>query len=253
MIFREDLFANKTILVTGASSGIGKDFCILASELGARLRLLGRDKERLANVESELAGSGHLTFTEDISEVDSLRISLMKIAKENGAFDGVFHAAGRNQFDSLKRGSDINILKNFDASFKGSVAILAACARKDVMPQNSSIVLMSSVAGHSGQKGMSLYGASKSAIDGLVRGAAVEMADRGITVNSIVSGAVDTEMHRTALTWMHDAAIKEYERKHLLGFGESMDVVQFALYLLSPAAKWITGTNMVVDGGLLAQ
>mgnify|MGYP005993328281 CR=1 FL=1 len=215
--------------------------------------LLGRDQERLASVKDQLAGTGHLAFPEEIGNVDSFRASLMKIAKENGAFDGVFHAAGRNQFDSLKRGSDINMFKNFDASFRGSVAILAACARKDVMAPNSSIVLMSSVAGHSGQKGMSLYGASKAAIDGLVRGAAVEMADRGITVNSIVSGAVDTEMHREALSWMHEAAIKEYERKHLLGFGESKDIAQAAIFLLSPAAKWITGTNLVVDGGLLAQ
>lgn len=253
MIFREDLFANRTILVTGASSGIGREFSILASKLGAKLLLLGRDRERLEAVENKLAGSGHLTFVEDISGVDTFRASLIKIAKENGPFSGLFHAAGLNQFDSLKRGSDANIQKNFDASFGGSVAVLAACARKDVMPENSSIVMMSSVAGHSGQKGMSLYCASKSAIDGLVRGAAVEMADRGITVNSIVSGAVDTEMHRTALSWMNDTAIKEYEKKHLLGFGESMDIAQSAIYLLSPAGKWITGTNMVVDGGLLAQ
>ncbi|MEH6714996.1 SDR family oxidoreductase [Parasphingorhabdus flavimaris] len=253
MIFREDLFANKTILVTGASSGIGREFCILASKLGAKLRLLGRDKARLASVEKKLAGSGHITFVDDISGVDNFRALLIRIAKEGGPFNGLFHAAGLNQFDSLKRGSDANIHKNFDASFGGSVAILAACARKDVMPQHSSIVLMSSVAGHSGQKGMSLYCASKSAIDGLVRGAAVELADRGITVNSIVSGAVDTEMHRMALSWMNEAAIKEYEKKHLLGFGDPEDIAHSAVYLLSPAGKWITGTNMVVDGGLLAQ
>lgn len=253
MIFREDLFSDKTLLVTGASSGIGRDFCISASKLGVKLRLFGRDKDRLASVKSKLAGSGHLTFTDDISGVDGFRLSVMKIAKENGLLDGVFHAAGMNQFDSLKRGSDTNIQKNFDASFRGSVAILAACARKDVMSPNSAIVLMSSVAGHSGQKGMSLYCASKSAIDGLVRAAAVEMAEREITVNSIVSGAVDTEMHREALSWMNEEAIKEYKKKHLLGFGESKDITQAAIYLLSPAAKWITGTNMVVDGGLLAQ
>jgi NAD(P)-dependent dehydrogenase (short-subunit alcohol dehydrogenase family) len=110
-------------------------------------------------------------------------------------------------------------------------------------------VIMSSAAGLRGQSGMAAYSASKAAVDGLVRSLAVELAPRQIRVNSIAAGAVKTAMHERLMTTLPQVAMEAYEAKHLLGFGNAEDVAAAAVFLLSPASCWITGTTMVVDGG----
>jgi NAD(P)-dependent dehydrogenase (short-subunit alcohol dehydrogenase family) len=108
---------------------------------------------------------------------------------------------------------------------------------------------MSSVAGSTGQVGMTAYSAAKSAIDGMVRSLACELASRQIRVNSIAAGAVHTAMHDRLTKGSSDDATHAYANAHLLGFGTPLDVAQAVIYLLSPASRWITGTTMFVDGG----
>lgn len=96
---------------------------------------------------------------------------------------------------------------------------------------------------------MTAYSAAKAAVDGMMRSLAVELAPRGIRVNSIAAGAVETAMHGRLANTLPSAAMEAYEAKHLLGFGRPEDVASAAVFLLSPAARWITGTTMVVDGG----
>ncbi|MDC6130107.1 SDR family oxidoreductase, partial [Burkholderia gladioli] len=127
--------------------------------------------------------------------------------------------------------------------------IARAAARKGVMEDGASLVLMSSVAASTGQVGMTAYSAAKAGIEGLVRSLACELAPRRIRVNAIAAGAVRTAMHERLTRGSPDEAVAAYESSHLLGFGEPEDVAGAALFLLSGASRWITGTALAVDGG----
>ena len=124
---------------------------------------------------------------------------------------------------------------------------------KNIMIDGGAILFMSSVAGQRGNSGMSIYSASKSAIDGLTRSLAVEFAPRKIRVNSIASGAVFTEMHQRLVGYLTDTQAEAYKNKHLLGFGEVLDIAQVAVFLLSQGGAWVTGATWSVDGGAMAR
>jgi len=244
-------FSGKRIIVTGASSGIGKATALLLSRLGAGVTLIARDRERLQQVQASLAGGGHRCHACDLAlQADDLPARLKALAQEHGPFHGLFHAAG------LALVKPVIILKSQDlegllaVSVKAGLLLARGFSQKAVhAPGRSSLVLMSSAAALRGQKGLTAYSASKAAIDGAVRSLAVELAPRGIRVNSIVAGGIITEMHDQLTKSLSEKEISDYEKKHLLGFGSPQDVAQAAVFLLSDAAQWITGTTMIVDGG----
>ena len=238
------------ILVTGASSGIGKSTARLLSNLGAQLVLIARNQERLEHTLEGLNGSGHSCQVFDLSEVDNIPPLMKKIAQGGGPFSGVFHAAGVESIRALPLLKSAHIDEVFNPSFKAAVLLVRGFCQKGVRLEGTgSIVLMSSVTSVSGQNAMSVYSASKGAIDAAVRSFACDLAGLNVRINSIVSGAVDTEMHNRLTKYMSSEALDGYRQKHLLGFGQSEDIANAAAFLLSGAAKWITGTAMVVDGG----
>lgn len=253
-LFAPDALSGKTLLVTGASSGIGRATAVLASRCGARLVLLGRSKERLEAVQSGLAGKDHAVRAADLSGSDEIAAWLRGVFDEEGPIDGVFHSAGIGLVRPIKITKAAQIDEVMAASVGGTFALARAVSGRGAMPvEGGSVVLMSSVAGSRGQSGMSIYSASKGAIDAAVRSLSCELASRRIRVNSIVAGAVRTEMHERITSAMAGESIAEYEGKHLLGFGESIDIAHVAVFLLSDAARWVTGANWVVDGGYLAK
>jgi NAD(P)-dependent dehydrogenase (short-subunit alcohol dehydrogenase family) len=130
----------------------------------------------------------------------------------------------------------------------------ATASRKTPLVKDSgSIVFMSSVAATHGQTGMSLYCASKGAIESLTRAAAVELAPRRIRVNAIRAGAFASPMHTRITQGMTEAAIDAYAAKHLFGFGRPEDVAHAVVFLLSDMAKWVTGSIFTIDGGYSAK
>ena len=173
------------------------------------------------------------------------------VVKEHGSLTGVFHAAG------LATTMPVSIVKQkyidsvLDVSVKAALMLARGFCQKAVLEAGvtGSLVMMSSAAGLCGVAGMSIYSASKAAVDGAVRSLACELAPRGIRVNSIAAGAVKTEMHGEIVKKLSDQEIQDYEHRHLLGFGTPEDVAHAAAFLLSDAAAWITGTTMIVDGG----
>lgn len=245
---------NQHILITGASSGIGKESAIQFAKQGAKLTLIARDEKRLQETLSHLEGTGHNALSYDLSNAEGIPQLMKDLSEKHGRFHGIFHAAG------IESVTPITILKEsvidsvFGASIKASLFFAKALSSAKVRAEGpTSLVLMSSISGSVGEKGFSVYAASKAAIDGATRSLACELAEKQIRINTIVAGAVKTAMHERMTRFLDDTHLKAFENKHLLGFGESEDIANAALFLLSPASKWITGTTLVVDGGYTCQ
>lgn len=252
MIFSPDAFRDRRILVTGASSGLGRETAVMLARCGARMALVGRNEQRLAQTESMLDGEGHRSFAADLTDADACADAVAGIASDFGTFDGVFHSAGTTLVLPIKLVKTRHLDDVFGAGVWGAFGIARAAARKNVLADGASMVFMSSAAAIMGRPALSVYCAAKAAVDGLVRSLAVEFAPRRIRVNSINAGAVETAMHKDYVALLSKEAVQGYADFHLLGFGAPEDVGNAAMFLLSDGAKWITGSSMAVDGGATA-
>ncbi len=243
---------NKTILVTGASDGIGKQTSKLVSELGGRVILVGRNEEKLSNTLSELVGEGHAAYAFDLKQLDRIDLFIADIVKAHGALDGLVHCAGESQVRPLKMCSPDFMKDIFDINYFAFVELVRAYSKKK-NNNGGSIVVMSSVGSKSGDKGKIAYTSSKAAVDGAVRTLAKELAEKNIRVNSVVAGMIKTGIYDRYIEKNGEEAMKNNVlSRQYLGVGEVDDVSNAIVYLLSNAAKFITGTGMVVDGGRLS-
>ncbi len=252
--FAREALRGKTILVTGASSGIGRATAVLASRCGAKVILLGRSTAQLEETLTSLGKGEHSSHALQLSESEEAVTKLQNICSASGPLDGVFHSAGVGLVRPIKITKQEHIAEVMAASLGGTFALARVMSMRNIMSQDGgSIVVMSSVAGSRGQAGMSAYSASKGAIDAAVRSLSCELAPRRIRINSLITGAVATEMHQRTIAAMPSDSVDEYKAKHLLGFGEPDDVAHVAVFLLTDGARWVTGASWVVDGGYLAK
>lgn len=252
MIFASNCLANRLIVVTGASSGIGRETAILLSRCGARLALIGRDSTRLAETMAMLDPAAHSIHTADLAQADAAYDAVLTIAHALGQLDGVFHAAGSTLVMPAKTTKDNHLDAVLGANLRGALGIARAAARRSVMTDGGSLVFMSSSAARKGRPALSAYCAVKAAVEGMVRSLAVEFAGRRIRVNAIAAGAIETPMHAQFLQTAGAEAARDYLAIHPLGFGRAEDVAQAAVFLLGDGGRWITGTSFAVDGGATA-
>ena len=225
-------------LITGATGGAGSRTAIEISRVGGVCTLVCRDLQKGSKVLGELMGQGHGIY-----------------AGMGGGFDGIFHASGHEVLSPLSANNDSKLEDVFGPAVEDLLRLLSQVGHRTqpLVKDGGSIVLMSSVAAIRGQVGMSLYCASKAAIEGLTRAAAVELAPRRIRVNCIRAGGFASPMHTRITQHMTPEAIDAYASKHLFGFGRPEDIAHAALFLLGDTSRWITGTALTVDGGMTAK
>jgi len=251
-IFSDDALRDRHILITGASSGIGANAAKFFSELGAKVILVGRSAHKLNTLSEELSRNSSLVKVIDLSAPDLLYEEIKSLPPEWLPLHGVFHAAGNELVKPIKlmKSSDFDSLMSVSA--KSALSIARAVSTKSVMSDGGSLVFMSSVAAITGTSGLSLYSATKGAVEAMIRSLAVELSAKSIRVNAITAGAVDTPMHQRLLRGMPENAIQDYLSRHPLGFGHPTDISNLAAYLISDAARWMTGSCIVLDGGYSA-
>jgi len=253
-LFSHDLLAGRRIVVTGASSGIGRAAAEQFACLGAHICLLARRKHLLEDVRLSLVEPDrHLACEFDLSKTDEIADRMKDIAATFGPISGLFHAAGVESLTPLKVTKDQQVLALLQSSVVAAVMLIKAVTSMRVMDQSqpAAIVLMSSVAAVRGHPSLAAYSAAKAGCEGAMRSLAVELAPKGIRVNAIASSAVETPMHERTLKGMNEQMLSSYLQRHPLGFGRPEDVAHAATFLISPLSRWITGTTLNVDGGYL--
>ncbi len=248
-IFKKELLKGKNIFVTGASSGIGASASSYLSNLGANLILSGRDFDRLNELNKTLTSKNNLLLKKDFNENKSVHDLLNKIPEKFLPLDGLFHAAGECLLEPLVISNLDNYHKLASSSLYPLLSFSKFFHKKKYFSNNSSIVLMSSVASVFSSTGMGYYSAIKSAINSITKSLAIELSNREIRVNAILAGAVETSMHDKISTSLSKESLQKYKEKHLLGFGNVNDISPMVCYLMSPASKWITGSLFTLDGG----
>lgn len=242
----------KTILVTGASSGIGRETALLLSQLGARLLLLGRNKGELDKTAGMLEGSGHQIQVYDLSDVDGIPRWMKEISANFGQLDGLVHSAGIQITKPLKIMNCQDVENLMRINVTAAFGLVKGFRQKGVCRPPCSVVFISSVMGLVGQPGVSAYSASKGALVTLAKSLALELSKENIRVNCVAPGQVHTEMAEKQKDALTEEQFENINRMHPLGIGSSKDVAYAIAFLLADTGRWITGTTLVVDGGYTA-
>lgn len=234
----------KTILVTGASSGIGRGIAIACSQMGATVIINGRNEQRLAETMTEMQGEENLSLAADLSDSNSLTGMVSRLPK----LDGIVHCAGIGQRVLCKQLQEADLDTMMDVNFKAPVMLQTEILKQKKINKGASIVFIASIASDSPSIGNAVYSASKGAIISYANCLALELAPRLIRVNCILPAMIWTDLIlKGGIT---EEELKEDEKKYpLKRYGKPEDIANLSIYLLSNAAAWMTGSSIKITGG----
>ncbi|MBR2661636.1 MAG: SDR family oxidoreductase [Clostridia bacterium] len=245
--------SGRRIIVTGASSGIGKATSILLSRLGAQVIMVARREEKLAEVSCLLEGSNHSYYVADLSNVDQIEGLVKQIANECGKIDGLVYSAGISVNNPINLSKPEKVRDVFMINFFGFYEMVRQVTKKTVYNPGMRIVGISSSASLMGSKAQSIYAASKGAMNSAIRSLAHELSDRQICVNAVAPGMTATEMYENYLQRYGGKEGESNQRlmeRQYLGLIGPEDVANAIAFLMSDAARFITGVVLPVDGGM---
>jgi NAD(P)-dependent dehydrogenase (short-subunit alcohol dehydrogenase family) len=247
MIYNPFSLSGKKILVTGASSGIGRAIAIECSKMGAQLTITARNEERLNDTISSMENPHlHHLVLADLSKEEAIHNLVAAIPDP---LDGIVQCAGLTVSKPFQFLSCENIHEVMSVNFEAPVLLTQALLKKKKIARSSSVVFVSSISGVlcSAPAG-SIYAASKGAINGMVKSLAIELSAKGIRVNSINPGMVHTNIFESGV--ISEEQLQEDMKKYpLKRFGKPEEIAYAAVYLLSDASQWVTGSNLIIDGG----
>lgn len=235
----------KTVLVTGASSGIGRATAIECSKLGAKVVITARHEERLKETLSALEGDGHQLILCEMTSDDDLT----NLVETVPMLDGLVCNAGINKLVPIRqlKAEDLNHI--FEVNTFSSIILLQKLMKKKKLAEDASVVYTSSISGiGAAAVGESMYIASKGALSAFVKAAALECSKKGIRVNAVCPGMVKTEM--SDAYDLNEGDNEDLKNYPLGRYANPVDIAWAIIYLLSNASSWVTGTNLVIDGGL---
>lgn len=242
-------FDGENYVVTGASSGMGRQVALELASAGAKVLAIARREDRLRELQAECAGN-IFPASLDVRDGEQLECAVRDFVNEHGKLHGGVHAAGINSFTPLKTYDKDLAGKIMDVSFWAGVELARLVTKAKYGNKATSTVLFSSVCASSSEKGMFAYAAAKSAVNGCIGSLAKELAGKGHRINSIMPGWVENSDMTSSLDGFIDQDF--FKKSHLLGLAVPGDVSGMVLFLLSDRARWITGSSVVVDGGFLA-
>jgi len=240
---------DKTILVTGASSGIGRAIAVVCSQMGATLIVTGRNESRLSETFSVLEGGGHLQITADLTNLQEME----KLVESLPKIDGLVNNAGivNPLVLQLTEESDVNDI--FLTNTLVPVHLTRLVLQHKKLNKSASLVYISSINGNNcAYIGSSIYAASKSALTGFMKVVALELSPRGIRANCINPGMIETDLLK-AVSIGEEELEKDRLKYPLKRYGKPEEVAYAATYLLSDATQWMTGTSLLIDGGYTLQ
>jgi len=243
-------FTGKSIIVTGASSGIGRETTILLSKLGAKLILIARNKEKLRDTIHSLDGQGHIDIAFDLTSFSEYNHLFSRIFENGSRVSGFVHCAGFSKLIPLRNMSLTDLDEMMKINYYSFMLLSKEFVRKkNVDPDGASVVAISSISGDFSLKGLSIYSATKSSLNISVKALAQEYAQWNIRFNTVSPGWVRTELTDKAAQALTSGRVEKVIESHPLGPGDPIDVAKAVAFLLSDAARWITGTTLTIDGG----
>jgi 3-oxoacyl-[acyl-carrier protein] reductase len=241
---------NQIAVVTGAGRGIGRAIALKFAAEGADVVCVSRTAENSEKVATEIRALGRKAWAHavDVADAKSVAAAGEKILAEPGRVDILVNNAGVTKDGLLMRMSDEDWDTVINTNLKGAFSFTKAFARSMIKQRSGRIINVASIIGLIGNAGQANYAASKAALIGFTKSAAREFGSRGITVNALAPGFIETDM---------TAVLNEEIRKALLdkiplaGFGQAEDIAAAALYLAAPSGRYVTGQVLVVDGGMV--
>ncbi len=237
----------KSILVTGASSGIGKQSAITLSQQGAIVTITGRNEENLNQTFTALSGSGHQKIVADLTNETELAALIANAA----AFDGIVLAAGIVKVLPFRFINKAEMKSIYETNYEAPILLTQGLLKAKKINKKASILFISSISGVKvGLVANSMYSGTKAALSGITKTLALEMAPQQIRVNTLAPGMVRTEMVTGGVSdAVSKEALSEDEKLYPLGYGNPEDIASTVSFLMSDAARWITGTDIIIDGG----
>ena len=234
----------KTILITGASSGIGKAIAIACSKMGASVIITGRNTERLQSTYSELNGNNHQCIAADLTKENDINVLVEQLPK----LDGIVQCAGIGHRQLAKQINNTDITEVMNANFSSAVLLQASILSKKKINKSASVIFVASRAANSPSIGNGIYSASKGAIISYAKCLALELAPRQIRVNCICPAMIWTDLiYKGGLT---KEDLEEEQLKYpLKRYGQPEDVANLSIFLLSDASSWMTGSCIDLTGG----